>query len=265
MVLLVVGEALPVSLPYMLLHRVGEDLRVVLERQVEAPMEMVRRSRPEDGSEEEQRVVAAFTRALFNVRLALGSDVVDRFHEDVSGSLDALLLREYGSAEVRQKLAYHHLVRSTEVLGRVFRMYHRAAPLLGVAMGDRRTGRSDAAPVLEEEIPELLRGELGVYLTNALLLFVSVALEVSGGELEEFAYWAKRSVECSRALEATLPHLARNLDELTVDHRGEPRSERRTAPPRRVPGGWKGRVEIADDFDDPLPKDVEDSFYRSQL
>ena len=30
---------------------------------------------------------------------------------------------------------------------------------------------------------------------------------------------------------------------------------------RRVPGGWKGRVRIADDFDAPLPKEIEDGFY----
>jgi hypothetical protein len=37
------------------------------------------------------------------------------------------------------------------------------------------------------------------------------------------------------------------------------------APPERRPGGWKGRVEIADDFDAPLPEDVENAFYDSQL
>jgi hypothetical protein len=31
-------------------------------------------------------------------------------------------------------------------------------------------------------------------------------------------------------------------------------------PPRR-PGAWKGRVWIADDFDDDLPADVLDAFY----
>lgn len=33
----------------------------------------------------------------------------------------------------------------------------------------------------------------------------------------------------------------------------------------RVPGGWKGRVRIADDFDAPLPEDVENVFYDSHL
>ncbi len=37
-----------------------------------------------------------------------------------------------------------------------------------------------------------------------------------------------------------------------------PYQEKRT--PRR-PGAWKGRVWIADDFDDDLPADVLDAFY----
>jgi hypothetical protein len=40
---------------------------------------------------------------------------------------------------------------------------------------------------------------------------------------------------------------------------------RRVGPPGRVPGGWKGRVQIADDFDAPLPRDIEDSFYEPNL
>lgn len=31
-------------------------------------------------------------------------------------------------------------------------------------------------------------------------------------------------------------------------------------PPRRTPGGWKGKVWIADDFDDPLPPDIQKYF-----
>ena len=29
----------------------------------------------------------------------------------------------------------------------------------------------------------------------------------------------------------------------------------------RKPGGWEGRVLMADDFDAPLPKELEDAFY----
>jgi prevent-host-death family protein len=28
----------------------------------------------------------------------------------------------------------------------------------------------------------------------------------------------------------------------------------------RKPGGWEGKMTIADDFDEPLPKDIQDAF-----
>lgn len=34
----------------------------------------------------------------------------------------------------------------------------------------------------------------------------------------------------------------------------------RAATKKRKPGGWEGRVRIKDDFDDPLPDDVQESF-----
>lgn len=34
----------------------------------------------------------------------------------------------------------------------------------------------------------------------------------------------------------------------------------RSAPKRRGPGAWRGKVRIADDFDDPLPADVLAAF-----
>jgi prevent-host-death family protein len=33
---------------------------------------------------------------------------------------------------------------------------------------------------------------------------------------------------------------------------------------RRAPGGWEGRIEIADDFDAPLPKDILSGFVDSE-
>lgn len=32
------------------------------------------------------------------------------------------------------------------------------------------------------------------------------------------------------------------------------------APPRRQPGQWKGRVVVRDDFDDPLPPEIQAAF-----
>lgn len=34
---------------------------------------------------------------------------------------------------------------------------------------------------------------------------------------------------------------------------------------KRVPGGWKGKVWIAEDFDDPLPDDILDAFEGRRL
>lgn len=34
----------------------------------------------------------------------------------------------------------------------------------------------------------------------------------------------------------------------------------KAAPVRRQPGGWEGKVQIADNFDDPLPPDLQTAF-----
>ena len=33
----------------------------------------------------------------------------------------------------------------------------------------------------------------------------------------------------------------------------------------RQPGGWEGKVSMADDFNDPLPREIEDAFYDGHL
>jgi prevent-host-death family protein len=35
--------------------------------------------------------------------------------------------------------------------------------------------------------------------------------------------------------------------------------------PKRVPGSRKGQITMREDFNDPLPKEIEDSFYESKL
>jgi hypothetical protein len=42
-------------------------------------------------------------------------------------------------------------------------------------------------------------------------------------------------------------------------------AETEPARPKRLPGGWKGRVRIADDFDAPLSESLERGFYESIL
>ena len=36
-------------------------------------------------------------------------------------------------------------------------------------------------------------------------------------------------------------------------------------PPKRAPGGWKGQIWIADDFDDPLPPEIQRYFDDPQI
>ena len=47
-------------------------------------------------------------------------------------------------------------------------------------------------------------------------------------------------------------------EEIVICKAGKPRARLVpiALPARRVPGGWEGRVWIADDFDDPLPPEI---------
>lgn len=56
---------------------------------------------------------------------------------------------------------------------------------------------------------------------------------------------------------------AANGEEIILSKAGKPMAKlvpfRQSAEPRQ-PGGWEGRVRIADDFDAPLPEDLQDAF-----
>lgn len=56
---------------------------------------------------------------------------------------------------------------------------------------------------------------------------------------------------------------AANGEEIILSKAGKPMAKlvpfRRTTEPRR-PGGWEGRVRISDDFDSPLPAEIQDAF-----
>lgn len=56
---------------------------------------------------------------------------------------------------------------------------------------------------------------------------------------------------------------AANGEEIILSKAGKPLAKlvpfHRPAQARQ-PGGWEGRVRIADDFDAPLPPDIQDSF-----
>jgi len=52
-------------------------------------------------------------------------------------------------------------------------------------------------------------------------------------------------------------------DEIIIAKAGKPMAKLvplSTRAGRRKPGGWEGKVYVADDFDAPLPKDIEDAF-----
>lgn len=56
---------------------------------------------------------------------------------------------------------------------------------------------------------------------------------------------------------------AANGEEIILSKAGKPMAKlvpfRRTTEPRR-PGGWEGRVRISEDFDAPLPVEIQDAF-----
>jgi hypothetical protein len=88
-----------------------------------------------------------------------------------------------------------------------------------------------------------------IYFRGVVALLI--ALERAGEDLQRLLPWAwlaRRDLLKSEAI----AHL--RLHEL------EPPPPRR---PTRLPGAWQGRMRIADDFDAPLPKEIEDSFYAS--
>ena len=44
-----------------------------------------------------------------------------------------------------------------------------------------------------------------------------------------------------------------------------PLKAKKTKPPKRVPGRLKGKIWVADDFDDPLPDEILKEFYGGEL
>ena len=57
-------------------------------------------------------------------------------------------------------------------------------------------------------------------------------------------------------------------EEIVIAKNGRPLARLGPIPaekPSRVPGGWEGQVWIGDDFDDPLPSDVQSSFVNEKI
>jgi prevent-host-death family protein len=56
-------------------------------------------------------------------------------------------------------------------------------------------------------------------------------------------------------------------EEIVIAKHGKPKARLVPLPakPKRVPGGWEGKVWIAENFDDPLPKETERAFYEGEI
>jgi hypothetical protein len=145
--------------------------------------------------------------------------------------------------DVTRRKALHHL---EEAIASFTRMATAAAAVLArrpsSSLGVLDDGLVVDEDALDEEGRPYARG----------LLALLVALDRAPGELQRFVPWAwlaRRELLKSEAIA------------LVRIHELEPPPARPV--PARAPGGWKGRMRIADDFDEPLPKEIEDSFYES--
>ena len=161
----------------------------------------------------------------------------DRLIDAVSSSLDDLFEQAL-QGDARKRRSLHHL---EEALASLIRVSTATAALLShhPELGNRALPWMMDVAELPDELPPYLRG----------LLATLVGLDRLKGDIERLAPWAWMARRETVKSEGLAMVALRELE--------RPRLSR----PRRVPGGWKGRVHIADDFDAPLPKDIEDSFF----
>lgn len=96
------------------------------------------------------------------------------------------------------------------------------------------------------EMPEDLR----TYLRGLLALLV--ALDRVRGDLDALAPWAWLARRALLKSEALVLVASQEL--------GAPPPR-----PQRIPGGWRGRVRVSEDFDAPLPAGVEHAFHASTV
>ena len=75
--------------------------------------------------------------------------------------------------------------------------------------------------------------------------------------------------DAKRDISRLLDRVKQQADEIVISENGHPiariipsdHQQPQVLSPR-VPGSCKGKVFMADDFDDPLPKEIEDLFYQ---
>jgi len=176
------------------------------------------------------RQFLALSTAVTRVRVAW-----QPFLDAFARAVEELRLRAEGkddSAAKRRALA--HLADALDSLTRIH-----------VTLEQIRPEVVATAQVALEDIDEATRGWLRgvVALTIAL-----VYLDEDASRLAPWTWTAR--AELVKAEAVVLAHLAQR-------DRQPPKREI----PRRVPGAWRGLVELSDDFDEPLPTEVEALFY----
>jgi hypothetical protein len=196
---------------------------------------------PPAQAEEEDRLLQGLLE-LYRPFLPAIRSALPSFADAMSASLDDLLAPDLQGDEGRRRAMRHleeaisSLVRATTVIAT--QLSRHASINVGVDV--------DLALAFDEVDPELrtcLRG----------LLALLVAFDRKEEDLKRLVPWAWMA---RRELLKT---------EAVVIAAGQQRLPLELARSPRVPGGWKGRVRISDDFDDPLPAEIEDAFYTSSI
>jgi hypothetical protein len=209
-----------------------------LERELAPRIDSVLASVPElpPATADETQMLTGLVEA-YRPYLPLLLRALDKLIDAASASLDDLFDPAIqGDPSKRRSL--HHL---EEALASLIRVGTATAALLAhhPELGQRALPWTADVAELPDELRPYLRG----------LLATLVGLDRIDGDIKQLAPWAwmaRRETLKSEGLVMVALHELESVP---------PRR------PRRVPGGWKGRVRVADDFDAPLPKDIEDSFY----
>lgn len=213
-------------------------LAEALEREVLPRLDSVLRSAPElpPSGEEETELLTRLVEA-YRPFLSLLLQAFDRIIDAICAGLDEIFDRA-SKGDPSKHRSLHHLEEALSSLVRV-----STASAAAIARNPRQARRALPWTMDVDQLPDDLRP----YLRG--LLASLVGLYRIDGEVDRLAPWAwmaRRETLKSEGLAMVALH---ELGSVAVSR------------PRRTPGGWKDRIWIADDFDAPLPEDIEDSFY----